>query len=90
MNCPRVEELILDALDEPLGAEERAQVDAHLATCPTCVASLRGYVATIGLVRELGRLDASEAAPPLSDALVRRILEARTAARDDRDARRTG
>lgn len=87
MNCPRIEELILDALDEPLGADERAEVDAHLETCPTCVASLRGYVATISLVREVGRLEASEIAPPLSDGLVRRILEARTAARD---ARRTG
>lgn len=90
MTCQRTDELILDALDEPLNTQEQTEVDAHLATCPACVGSLRSYVATIGLLGEIGRAEESQAAPPLSDALVRRILDARAAAATDQGSRQTG
>ena len=90
MNCRQIDELILDALDEPLNAGDRAEVDTHLAACPACVANLQTYVTTIGLLQDLGRIEESQAAPPLSDELVRRILDARNAAQVNRSARRTG
>ena len=90
MNCPRVDELLLDSLDEPLTAPDRADVDAHLASCPACVGNLQAYVTTIGILRDLGRIEATEAAPPLSDELVRRILAQRDGAQSDKESRRTG
>ncbi|MBU0493279.1 MAG: zf-HC2 domain-containing protein [Chloroflexi bacterium] len=40
-------------LDGQLPAGEQARVDAHLAACPACAAELRGWHATVGLLREM-------------------------------------
>ena len=88
MNCRQIEELLLLALDEPLGTSDQATVDAHLVACPSCVESMRSYVKMLALVREVGRADEERAAPPLSETLVRRILDARIADRDATNARR--
>lgn len=90
MNCPQIEELQLLALDEPLAVTDQATVDAHLAACPACVESMRAHVKMLALLREVGRADEHRAAPPLSDALVRRILDARIVDRDVTNARRIG
>ena len=90
MNCQQIDELILDALDEPLSADDREKVDTHLTACPACVANLQTYVTTVGLLQELGRIEESEIAPPLSEDLVRRILDARNVAQANRASRRTG
>lgn len=90
MNCRDIEDLLLCGLDEPLGADDQAVVDAHLPTCPTCVEKLRAHVTTIELVREMGRAEDATQAPPLSEELVQRILAARVAAGTERSARKTG
>ena len=42
MNCRQCEERMSDYLENALGAQERATMDAHLATCGSCVELLAG------------------------------------------------
>lgn len=43
MNCERAIELILDSLVEPLAAEDRQELDRHLAECKSCKAEAAAY-----------------------------------------------
>ena len=55
--CREVVELLSDYLEGALPTAERARVEAHLETCPECVAYLAQLRTTIGA---LGRLREDE------------------------------
>ena len=69
MSCERARELIIDALIEPLDAEQAAELNEHLATCEACAAESARYV---GLWQQLGAAATPE---PAADGLER--LQAR-------------
>jgi anti-sigma factor RsiW len=62
LTCREVVELLSDYLDGGLPRGERARVQAHLATCPECLAYLEQLRATIGTMRRLRETDVP---PPL-------------------------
>jgi anti-sigma factor RsiW len=62
LTCRAVVELLSDYLEDVLPAHDRARVEAHLATCPECVAYLEQLRMTIGT---LGRLRLRDVPPPL-------------------------
>ena len=62
LTCRELAELLSDYLEDELPAQERARVQAHLSTCPECVAYLEQLRATIGT---LGRLREQDVPPPL-------------------------
>lgn len=72
---------LVDFLDEYLSGglleNTRAQFNAHLATCPSCVAYMKTYQASAQLVRTV--LTRSEGPLPESvpEELIRAILAAR-------------
>jgi anti-sigma factor RsiW len=77
LRCRGFVEFLDDYLSGRLSAGERRRFDAHLATCPSCVAYMRTYSQAILMGR--GALLVPEA-PRAGDApeeLVRAILAAR-------------
>ena len=62
LTCREVVELLSDYLEGELPAAERARVEAHLATCPECLAYLAQLRTTIGA---LGRLREDDVPRPL-------------------------
>jgi anti-sigma factor RsiW len=74
VTCRELVEFLDDYLSRALPAERRAEFEAHLAACPSCVAYMKSYLASI----ELGRaaLLASEEPVPgdVPEDLVRAIL----------------
>jgi anti-sigma factor RsiW len=77
--CERCDEFLSNSLDAPLDRTEQAELDAHLARCPACVQRMRETLALTAALRALGRLEETEAAPPIPESLVSRILAARAA-----------
>jgi anti-sigma factor RsiW len=67
LTCREVVELLSDYLDDGLPVRERARVQAHLATCPECLAYLEQLRTTIGT---LGRLRETDVPPPLRARLL--------------------
>jgi anti-sigma factor RsiW len=67
LTCREVVELLSDYLEDGLPAGERERVQAHLATCPDCLAYLEQLRATIGT---LGRLREQDVPPRLLARLV--------------------
>jgi anti-sigma factor RsiW len=67
LTCREVVELLSDYLEDGLSAGERARVDAHLATCPDCLAYLTQLRTTIGA---LGRLREDDVPRPMLARLV--------------------
>jgi anti-sigma factor RsiW len=57
MTCQEAIGLLADYLEATLGAEAGGALETHLADCPECAAYLRTYRATLGLVREAGRVE---------------------------------
>jgi anti-sigma factor RsiW len=51
--CGSVVKLLADYLDHQLPQGLRAEFEAHLQQCPDCVAQLRSYESTVGLLRSL-------------------------------------
>ena len=91
MTCTQIDELMAASLDAPLAAGDQAAVDAHLATCASCVRRMQGYVLTVETLRSLGPVEAAETPAPVPEALVRRILASRAAVAHRRDeGRRIG
>lgn len=81
-NCRQTEDRLLEALDGLLSPADRAQMDAHAASCERCAA----LVAGVGhLVESLSRLETVEPAP----GLVGKILD-RTSGRPAEKRRRAG
>jgi anti-sigma factor RsiW len=77
LTCREFVELLYDYLLGGLGAERTAVMNAHLAACPSCVAYLKTYEASI----RMGRLALAPSDDPVPaevpDALVRAVLAAR-------------
>jgi anti-sigma factor RsiW len=51
--CGSVVKLLADYLERQLAPSLRADLEAHLARCPRCVAQLRTYESTVSLLRSL-------------------------------------
>ncbi len=69
MNCHEAREQFSALIDEALGADERAALEAHLATCADCRRELQRFRDTVSLMRA--------AAPARAPAgFVDRVLEA--------------
>lgn len=49
--------LLIDYLEDRLAAPVRRDLEAHLATCPSCVAHVRTYRATVDLLHSLSDND---------------------------------
>ena len=81
IDCSRFDALQRDALEGPLSPERQAEVDAHLAACPACLTRLRNLVVQSETLRRLGADAADDAASPLPEPLVQRILSALAAQR---------
>jgi anti-sigma factor RsiW len=87
-SCARFDELLMASVDRTLDGAEHAEYDAHLAACPPCVTKLQQYVLTTQILQGVGVFEELEAAPPLAESLIERILTARRTA--EREGRRTG
>jgi predicted anti-sigma-YlaC factor YlaD len=92
MSCRRIDSFLSASLDEALSTVDQAELDAHLAACPACVRRLQGYGVTAQFLRRLGSFEAVEAAPPIPETLVHRIVAAAVAGRHvaREEGRRTG
>lgn len=53
MNCERVQELLADYLGGEASAADRAELEAHIASCTACRAEVVGLSATVGVMRTL-------------------------------------
>ena len=84
MTCHDARELFSALLDDALTAEERARLDAHLATCGECGRELEGFRGAVALVRGLppdrapagfvDRLVAAARPEPWTTRLARRLF----------------
>jgi Putative zinc-finger len=83
VSCQQVRELFTARADDALGDDERARLDAHLATCADCAREWEGFERTVGLLRAVaparapaGFVDRVLAARPRPwyDRLVRGLL----------------
>jgi anti-sigma factor (TIGR02949 family) len=79
--CKEVAQFLLEYLDGELPQEQRAVFELHLDLCPPCVDYLAAYERTVELARDACT---SEERPPVPEALVRAILNARRAGKDPR------
>jgi anti-sigma factor RsiW len=77
LSCREFVGLLYEYLLGGLGAERTAEMNAHLAACPSCVAYLKTYEASI----RMGRMALAPSDDPVPDevpeALVRAVLAAR-------------
>jgi anti-sigma factor (TIGR02949 family) len=74
VNCEQCSELLADYIDGALSTEQRAEVDAHLATCKDCGETLDACNALPGLLRR-----ATDVAMPADvKARLRQFLAQRT------------
>jgi anti-sigma factor RsiW len=76
--CREVIDFLLDYLEGELDADRRRAFERHLAECPSCVAYLDSYRATIELAR-----GAERAAPPLEESVALRLARAIRAGRPE-------
>jgi anti-sigma factor RsiW len=74
--CREVIGFLADYLGGELEPGRREAFEEHLAECPSCVSYVASYRATIELAR-----GSAEAAPPLPEAVARRLADAIRAAR---------
>jgi anti-sigma factor RsiW len=79
LTCREFVELIYDYLLGALGPGRTAEMNAHLAACPSCVAYLKSYEASI----RMGRAALAPSDDPVPDGvpepLVRAVMNARRA-----------
>jgi len=73
MDCRDLAEFLLGYLDGELTEAQRAEFEAHLEICPSCIDYIESYERTIRLGRECER----EPPAPMPEDLVRAILAAR-------------
>ena len=67
MNCAEIEILICDYVDGTLAADQKAEVERHLAECPACAELARDSAAAVAFIER-----AAEVEPP--PELITRIL----------------
>ena len=72
MACNELVELVTDYLEHDLDAPTRERLEAHLTTCPYCVAYVEQMRATIALT---GRLELSDLPAPIADDLLSTFRE---------------
>lgn len=77
ISCREFVALLHDYLLGMLGAEATAAVNSHLAACPSCVAYLKTYEASIRMGRIALAVSEEPLPPEVPEALVRAILAAR-------------
>lgn len=77
VSCREFVAALYDYLLGALGPERTALLNAHLAACPSCVAYMKGYEASIRMGR--AALEPSDAPVPedVPEALVRAVLAVR-------------
>ena len=71
--CDRFDALLLDAVSGELEGDPRAELDAHMAGCPPCLALFKSYLRTTAMAAA-AYPDADEPTTPLSDAFVQSVL----------------
>ncbi len=72
----------IDMIDEYLAvsstADDRAECEAHLATCPYCRDYLKTYRDTIGLLKDaLAKTPDAEVKPEVAESLAKAVMKAR-------------
>ena len=77
MTCRELTDFLDDYVTGDLAAEVRGRFEAHLKECRDCLAYLRGYRETVGLLRDTGRDLASDAPADAPPELLRAIAAAR-------------
>ena len=77
MTCREFADFMADYLSDELMPDQRSSFDRHLAVCPTCVAYLKDYEATI----RLGRAAFDEPEAPVPDGVPPSLVTAILAAR---------
>jgi hypothetical protein len=53
VTCAEIRELFSARVDDALSADERARLDAHLATCPECPREWQSFERSVALVRRI-------------------------------------
>jgi len=76
ITCKQLLDFIADYLSGDLSAEERRELDRHLAVCPPCVAYLKSYQRTIELEKAAYADPDAPAPGNVPEDLVRAILAA--------------
>ena len=79
MTCRDFIDFLLDYLEGHLPATQRAEFDAHLAVCPSCVAYLRTYREAVCLGKAALAQTSAPVPPEVPEALVKAIVAARAA-----------
>ena len=77
LTCRDVVAFLMEYLDQSLAPPQRADFEAHLASCDECVAYLRRYAQTI----RLGRAAFADPDAAAEGHVPRRLVEAILAAR---------
>ena len=85
LTCAAATQALGTYLVGALDPRERADVEAHLASCPGCRDELAGLAALPGLMSRLSTEEVLAGPPPVDDAMLERLLA--TVARDRRVAR---
>ncbi len=78
MTCRDFAEFLSEYLSGALALAERAEFEAHLAECPTCVTYLDTYQKTIELGKAAYAHPEDSVQDDVPEQLVRAILAART------------
>jgi anti-sigma factor RsiW len=71
--CASGVELLMDYLEDALPADQRAELEAHVAACPRCTAFVASYRETPGILRRATLADLpADLASSLQEFLRRR------------------
>ncbi len=78
MTCLEFIEMIDEYLAASSSTDDRAECEAHLATCPYCRDYLKTYRDTIGLLKDaLAKTPDAEVVPDVAQTLAKAMLKAR-------------
>jgi anti-sigma factor RsiW len=77
VTCEEVVTFLLSYLSGELSEEKERDFEQHLAVCPSCVAYLKTYRATVELGKSLRAEEPGTSPPELAPELVRAILAGR-------------
>jgi anti-sigma factor RsiW len=77
MTCREAIEFLASYLDNELEPDVRADFDGHLSICPSCVAYLETYQATIRMAKTAVDDTSETTGAPMPQELIQAILAAR-------------